>query len=192
MNILFYRIILAALLVILLIATAGLMAKDGSGEKNKDNRENTHNIRVTSAQAVITTVTMTPAADSIDSMTEVEWSLFSAGGGEASSENFGVSVSMGEVAVGFGSSEDFGMSLGFLEIVESSCCGLAGDANNDEAVNVGDAVWMINYVFKSGDAPPCGNEGDANADCALNVGDAVYLINYVFKSGPVPTCGCVD
>ncbi|MCP4569755.1 MAG: hypothetical protein GY841_19415, partial [FCB group bacterium] len=57
---------------------------------------------------------------------------------------------------------------------------------------VGDAVWMINYVFKGGDAPACLDEGDANGDCALNVGDAVFLINYVFKSGPTPMCGCVE
>jgi hypothetical protein len=67
-----------------------------------------------------------------------------------------------------------------------------GDANNDGAVNVGDAVYMINYVFKSGPAPTpyavC--SGDANCDCQANVGDAVYIINYVFKSGP-PPCDCL-
>ena len=68
-------------------------------------------------------------------------------------------------------------------------CDLPGDANGDNSVNVGDAVYMINYVFKSGPEPVCGEEGDANHDCALNVGDAVYLINYVFKSGSVPECG---
>jgi hypothetical protein len=67
-----------------------------------------------------------------------------------------------------------------------------GDANNDGQVNVGDAVYMINYVFKSGPAPTpyavC--SGDANCDCQANVGDAVYIINYVFKSGP-PPCDCL-
>lgn len=71
------------------------------------------------------------------------------------------------------------------------CCNTPGDANNDGSVNVGDAVYMINYVFKGGDPPECLSEGDANNDCALNVGDAVYLINYVFKGGAEPECGCV-
>jgi len=63
---------------------------------------------------------------------------------------------------------------------------MAGDANGDQAINVGDAVYMINYVFKGGPAPDPLSTGDSNGDCALNVGDAVYLINYVFKSGPNP------
>jgi hypothetical protein len=64
-----------------------------------------------------------------------------------------------------------------------------GDANNDSKVNVGDAVYLINYVFKSGAAPACSPAtlcGDANGDSKVNVGDAVYLINYVFKKGPAP------
>ncbi|MCP4568495.1 MAG: hypothetical protein GY841_13035 [FCB group bacterium] len=63
-----------------------------------------------------------------------------------------------------------------------------GDANADGAINVGDAVFMINYVFKNGPPPEFDEEGDANCDYALNVGDAVFLINYVFKGGPAPGC----
>ncbi|MCP4568639.1 MAG: S8 family serine peptidase [FCB group bacterium] len=64
--------------------------------------------------------------------------------------------------------------------------GKRGDANSDGDINVGDAVYMINFVFKSGPAPATTYQGDANADGDLNVGDAVYLINYVFKNGPAP------
>ncbi|MCP4568586.1 MAG: hypothetical protein GY841_13495 [FCB group bacterium] len=71
---------------------------------------------------------------------------------------------------------------------DDNCCDEAGDANNDGPVNVGDAVYMINYVFKGGPEPECKAEGDANGDCTLNVGDAVYLINYVFKGGDSPIC----
>ncbi|MCP4569625.1 MAG: hypothetical protein GY841_18765 [FCB group bacterium] len=63
-----------------------------------------------------------------------------------------------------------------------------GDANGDGEINVGDAVFMINHVFKGGDAPNPPEAGDANCDGSLNVGDAVYLINHVFKGGPVPSC----
>ncbi len=62
-----------------------------------------------------------------------------------------------------------------------------GDANWDYQVNVGDAVYLISYIFKGGPAPSsglCG--GDANGDCACNVGDAVFVISYVFKGGPAP------
>ncbi len=73
-----------------------------------------------------------------------------------------------------------------------SCCDVPGDANDDGSVNVGDGVYLINYVFKGGAAPPCLDEGDANADGALNVGDGVYIINYVFKGGPAPICLATD
>lgn len=63
-----------------------------------------------------------------------------------------------------------------------------GDANGDGKINVGDAVFLINYIFKDGSAPAPIQAGDANCDTKVNVGDAVYLINYVFKSGPEPCC----
>jgi len=63
---------------------------------------------------------------------------------------------------------------------------VGGDANDDEAVNLADAVYLINYVFKGGPEPPSEGEGDANGDCAINLADAVYLINYVFKGGNPP------
>jgi plastocyanin len=75
---------------------------------------------------------------------------------------------------------------------KGDCCDSAGDANDDGLPNVGDAVYMINFVFSGGAAPPCMNEGDANADCQANVGDAVYLINFIFSGGAAPQCGCVE
>jgi len=72
------------------------------------------------------------------------------------------------------------------------CDCIPGDANNDGGINVGDAVYIIAYVFKGGPPPApypiC--SGDANCDCQCNVGDAVYLISYVFKGGP-PPCDCL-
>jgi hypothetical protein len=62
-----------------------------------------------------------------------------------------------------------------------------GDANSDCFINVGDAVFLINYVFKFGDEPEPIGAGDANCDGDVNVGDAVKIINYVFKGG-LPPC----
>lgn len=61
-----------------------------------------------------------------------------------------------------------------------------GDANGDGTCNVGDAVFLINYVFKGGPAPEPVLSGDANCDYTVNVGDAVRIINYVFKGGDPP------
>lgn len=67
---------------------------------------------------------------------------------------------------------------------------VAGDGNGDGEVNVGDAVFLINYIFNSGAAPDPISSGDANGDCDLNVGDAVYLINFIFNGGGTPLFGC--
>jgi len=63
--------------------------------------------------------------------------------------------------------------------------GLRGDANGDGSVNVGDAVFIINFVFRGGTAPDP-YQGDANGDGSINVGDAVYIVNFVFRGGPPP------
>lgn len=65
-----------------------------------------------------------------------------------------------------------------------------GDANFDGEVNVGDAVYIVNYVFRSGPAPNMPAWADVNNDCKINIGDAVYLITYIFRSGPAPILGC--
>ncbi|MCK5124722.1 MAG: hypothetical protein KAR42_00555 [candidate division Zixibacteria bacterium] len=65
---------------------------------------------------------------------------------------------------------------------------ICGDANGDLVINVGDAVYIINYAFKGGPPPDPVEAGDANCDGQTNVGDAVYIINYAFKGGPAPCC----
>jgi Dockerin type I domain len=64
--------------------------------------------------------------------------------------------------------------------------GFAGDPNGDGLTNVGDVVYLVNYIFKSGPAPDPLLNSDANCDGKINIGDCVYLINFVFKSGPRP------
>ncbi len=64
----------------------------------------------------------------------------------------------------------------------------SGDSNGDGLVDVGDVVFLINYVFRGGPAPDPYLSGDANCDEIADVGDAVYLVNYIFKGGPGPGC----
>ncbi len=65
---------------------------------------------------------------------------------------------------------------------------ICGDTNNDGLVNIGDAVSLVNFIFKSGPGPEPLEIGDVNTDTGVNVGDVVYLINYIFKGGPEPAC----
>ncbi len=67
---------------------------------------------------------------------------------------------------------------------------LCGDANRDFTVNIGDAVYLITYIFKGGPPPNPECSGDSNGDLTVNIGDAVYLITFIFKGGPGPVPGC--
>jgi len=67
---------------------------------------------------------------------------------------------------------------------------LPGDANGDEIVNLGDVVFLISYLYKSGSAPTPISVGDINGDCSVDLGDVVYLISYLYKAGPIPREGC--
>jgi bacillopeptidase F len=67
---------------------------------------------------------------------------------------------------------------------------MAGDANDDELVDVADVIYLINYLYKNGPVPNHLAAGDVNADCVVDVSDVIYLINYLYKGGPAPVLGC--
>ncbi|MFQ6002662.1 MAG: dockerin type I repeat-containing protein [Candidatus Zixiibacteriota bacterium] len=68
---------------------------------------------------------------------------------------------------------------------------VAGDANNDSAVNSADVVFLLNYLFTSGGPSPCIPEAaDPDSSCAINSADLVYLLNYLYGGGPVSKRGC--
>jgi hypothetical protein len=68
---------------------------------------------------------------------------------------------------------------------------ICGDCNGDKQIDVGDVIFLINYLYKNGAIPiPVLYSGDCNGDGLVDVGDIVYLINYLFKSGPLPAECC--
>jgi len=81
---------------------------------------------------------------------------------------------------------DAGVLTSFDYTVDESSAYVNGDANRDETINLEDAVFLIEYVFRGGAAPNPEPAGDTNCDGVLNLEDAVYLINYIFKGGPPP------
>jgi len=72
--------------------------------------------------------------------------------------------------------------------IGDACSYVCGDVNHNGFVEVGDAVYLIAYIFKAGPMPEIIEAGDPNCDGFINVGDAVYLINYIFKGGMEPCC----
>ena len=65
---------------------------------------------------------------------------------------------------------------------------ITGDVNADSVTNLGDVVYLITYLYKSGPAPVPLLSGDANCSGEVELGDVVYLISYLYKGGPAPSC----
>jgi hypothetical protein len=73
---------------------------------------------------------------------------------------------------------------------EVSAGNLCADVNGDGIVNLGDIVYLVTYLYKSGPAPDPVCVGDVTCDEIVNVGDVVYLVSYLYKAGPSPCPYC--
>ena len=66
------------------------------------------------------------------------------------------------------------------------------DANSDELSNIGDAIFLLGYLFTNSAAPSCEDAADVNDDGSIDVGDAIYLLAALFTNGaPPPSPGFV-
>jgi len=78
-------------------------------------------------------------------------------------------------------------------VLHTRCCEIRGDVAipKDGSILVNDIVFLVDYLFKSGDAPECLDEGDCAVplDGNILVDDIVWLVDYLFKGGePPPDC----
>ncbi len=78
---------------------------------------------------------------------------------------------------------------GQLELVQTGCC-IADrgnvDGSPDDAIDIGDLVFLVNYMFNDGAIPVCAEEADIDGNGAQDIGDLVTLVNYMFNDGPSP------
>jgi len=73
-----------------------------------------------------------------------------------------------------------------IKYIPVSVC---GDVNADGLVDIGDVVYLINYLYHGGPPPPDPWTADLNdCDGEIDIGDVVYLINYLYHGGPPPAC----
>ncbi len=59
-----------------------------------------------------------------------------------------------------------------------------GDANHDGAVNIADAIFVLQHLFANGPPILCQDAADANDDEAVNIADGIYILQNLFASGP--------
>jgi len=63
---------------------------------------------------------------------------------------------------------------------------IRGDANFDQQIDLGDVIYLINYLYKDGPPPLPFFSGDVTGDMMVDISDVVYLINYLYREGPPP------
>jgi hypothetical protein len=63
-----------------------------------------------------------------------------------------------------------------------------GDANYSKNIDLSDAIYLLNYLFKGGSPPYPKLAGDANCNGIVDMADAIFLLNYLFKGGSAPGC----
>jgi 6-phosphogluconolactonase (cycloisomerase 2 family) len=58
-----------------------------------------------------------------------------------------------------------------------------GDSTADGAVDLADAVFTLDHLFRGGEAPTCLDAADADDTGRLDLADPVYLLNHLFRGG---------
>jgi hypothetical protein len=71
---------------------------------------------------------------------------------------------------------------------------IRGECNGDAAIDLGDGIFLLAFLFNGGPASTCADASDINDDSNVDIGDGVYLLAYLFSAGPnpqnpFPTCG---
>ena len=64
---------------------------------------------------------------------------------------------------------------------------IGGDANSDARTHLGDAVWIVNELFRDGPETDCPAAADCDGDSLLTLGGVSCLTDYLYESGPPPT-----
>jgi hypothetical protein len=119
---------------------------------------------------------------------QIKWQVVGNGATSGSSTNYSLKGTVGQPAVGMGNSSSFGINQGFWQNFAAGNCN-CGDADGSGGISIGDAVYIISYIFGGGPAPAPLCLGDADGSGGVSIGDAVYIINFIFGGGPAPG-GC--
>ena len=70
-----------------------------------------------------------------------------------------------------------------------NCCQIRGNVDNfDQALDISDLIWLVDFMFCGGPPPPCWEQGNINGDTAseIDVSELIYLVDYMFTQGPPP------
>ncbi len=83
--------------------------------------------------------------------------------------------------------EVMNFNVQYLQGPSCGCVARRGDVNNDNALNLVDAIALLDFLFSQGIEPAsCLEVGDLNADGAINLTDPIHLLSYLFSNGAPP------
>jgi hypothetical protein len=63
---------------------------------------------------------------------------------------------------------------------------LRGDVEENDVLNITDAVAILAFLFIGGTAPACPDAADVNDSGEINITDPLVLLNFLFLAGPPP------
>lgn len=71
---------------------------------------------------------------------------------------------------------------------DPDCCTVRGDVDHDGSIGISDLVYLTDFMFNGGPAPPCFHEGDVdgNGIPPIDIADLTYLVEFMFNGGPPP------
>jgi hypothetical protein len=109
-------------------------------------------------------------------------------GRPSESDSFKIQISCGGqptpvgIPAGISESSNYGVRHGYAH----TAAVLHGDVTANGIINVGDVVYLRDYLYAGGDPPIPLESGDVNCDGIINLGDLIYLQNYLWRGGPPP------
>ncbi len=105
-------------------------------------------------------------------------------GGESESNNYRIPVNSGgqPSAIGISESANYEVEAGYVHASFVN----RGEVTGDGVIDLGDLLYLINYLYKGGTAPCPMEAGDVNCDGVIDLGDILYVISYLYKGGPPP------
>jgi ELWxxDGT repeat protein len=95
-----------------------------------------------------------------------------------------VSTKDGDLLFFQGSDRAHGEELWALPLEEPAPAFRRGDCNDDGRVNISDAAWILNWLFRGGAEPGCAAAANADADGEVSISDPLALLSYLFLAGP--------
>lgn len=122
---------------------------------------------------------------------KADWQAMTMGGGVGTSSRFILTSSVGQTFSGSGTTGTLELSSDFLQnfspAVFSCCIGNRGNIDGDpnDVFDIADIVYMVNWLFNDGPAPPCKDEANVVVEDP-DIADLVYFVSYMFSDGPPP------